>query len=74
MQAHTLVLPIGWVFFHQAKRFVEQSDLQYCLVGNSPFLIELSGVITQLGTASPVEHSLRQLARTRLRERGASDM
>jgi hypothetical protein len=74
LRAQTLVLPIGWVFFYQAKRFVEQPDPQYCLLGNSPFLIELSGLMTQLGTASPVERSLRQLAHTRLRQRGASDV
>jgi hypothetical protein len=57
----TLDRPYGWVFFYNAKRYLETGDPLEALGGNSPILVEAdSGELTLLGTAEPVEDALQR--------------
>jgi hypothetical protein len=48
-----------WVFFFNARAFLETGDLRHSLVGNGPLLVDKrSGALRQAGTAHPVEHYL----------------
>jgi hypothetical protein len=58
----TIEKPYGWVFFHNAKKFIASRQFGDALLGNSPMLVESqSGRITYLGTACGVEESLQKL-------------
>lgn len=53
----------GWVFFYQAKEFLETGALSAMLAGNAPFIVNRKdGVIHVLGTAYPVDVYLKEYA------------
>jgi Immunity protein 35 len=55
--------PFGWVFFYQAKEFLETGALNAMLAGNAPFIVNRrDGVIHVLGTAHPVDVYLKEYA------------
>lgn len=57
----TIEKPYGWVFFYDSKRYVETKDIGFALAGNGPLIVEkLDGSLHVLGTALPVEDSLRE--------------
>ena len=44
----TLRKPYGWVFFYQARKFVETGDYRFALVGNAPVVVMLDGQIIRI--------------------------
>lgn len=64
MSESTMAKPYGWVFFFDAKRFLETGIPLEALGGNSPILVEATnGRITLLGTGTPVVESLLKFER-----------
>ena len=62
----TLDRPYGWVFFYNAKRYLETGDPLEALGGNSPIVVEAdSGELILLGTAEPVEDALQRFEEAR---------
>jgi hypothetical protein len=61
---YTRELPYGWLFFYQAKRFVETGDPKYMVGGNAPYFVDReSGDLHMLGTAMRVEKYLETFER-----------
>jgi hypothetical protein len=61
----TVDRPYGWVFFYQARRFVETRDPMQQLVGNAPIIINrFSDELRCTGTAHPVAHYLAEYEAT----------
>lgn len=55
--------PFGWVFFYQAKEYLETGILSAMLAGNAPFIVNRrDGAIHVLGTAHPVDVYLKEYA------------
>ncbi len=55
LDAETIELPWGWVFFYQSKRFIETGDIRDALAGNAPYLVNrLTGEFALTGTSVPV--------------------
>ena len=53
----------GWVYFYQAKEFLETGALSSMLAGNAPFVVNRSkGTVQVLGTAHPVDVYLKEYA------------
>jgi hypothetical protein len=58
---YTISRPYGWVFFYQSRRFLENGDPSDALAGNGPVVVlSRDGSIHHLGSAHPVEETLRQ--------------
>lgn len=51
----------GWVFYYNAKEFLETNDIEYALTGNAPLIVDRKdGQLYVTGTAHPIEHYLDQ--------------
>lgn len=61
----TLEKSWGWVFFYNAKRFIETGDILYALAGNAPYIGErTTGRLLSTGTAYPLADYLAAYERT----------
>ena len=61
----TMDRPYGWVFFYQARRFVETRDPMQQLGGNAPIIINrFTHELRCTGTDRPVEHYLAEYEAT----------
>ena len=55
----------GWVFFYQAREYMETGALSSMLAGNAPFVVNRSdGAVQVLGTVHPVDVYLKEYAET----------
>jgi immunity protein 35 of polymorphic toxin system len=53
--------PFGWVFFYNTRRFLEEGDWSYALIGNAPIVVlRASGEVRPTGTALPLDHYLQE--------------
>lgn len=53
----------GWVFFYQAKEYMETGTLSSMLAGNAPFIVNRrDGAVHVLGTVHPVDVYLKEYA------------
>jgi len=53
----------GWVFFYQAKEYMETGALSSMLAGNAPFIVNRrDGAVHVLGTVHPVDVYLKEYA------------
>jgi len=53
----------GWVFFYQAKEYLETGALSSMLAGNAPFIVNRrDGAVHVLGTVHPVDVYLKEYA------------
>lgn len=51
-ESSTLHLPYGWVFFFNERRYIEENDIRYMLLGNAPIIVNKeTGKLTVTGTA-----------------------
>ena len=51
----------GNVFYYNSRKFIEERDIDYALLGNGPFLVEKNtGKIFQFGTAESEEYYLNE--------------
>jgi hypothetical protein len=54
----------GWIFFYNAKEYLETGDFRFCLAGNAPlFVAKHDGAIYVTGTARPVEQYVEEIER-----------
>jgi hypothetical protein len=54
----------GWVFVYQSRRYIESGDLEHCLVGNGPIVVDKhSGEVAILGTYAPIAQMLTDYVR-----------
>jgi hypothetical protein len=52
----------GWVFFYQAREYLERGMLSSMLAGNAPFVVlRESGAIKTLGTVHPASFYIDEL-------------
>ena len=70
----TLERPFGWVFFYEAKRFLETRNVMDRLIGNSPLIVDRNdGAVHVTGTRRPIEFYLDAYEKTgKLPERPAT--
>ena len=61
VDALTLESSSGWMFFYQARRYLQTQDPSDALAGNSPLIVDrLTGKVTETDTAHPAEYYLAQ--------------
>lgn len=61
----TIERPFGWVFFYEAKKFLNSHDVKERLIGNSPFIIDRNdGSLHVTGTRRPIEFYLEAYEKT----------
>jgi hypothetical protein len=66
VEAQTIEHPHGWMFFYQARRYLETQHTSDALAGNAPLIVDRhTGQITETGTAHPPEYYLTQYATAR---------
>ena len=54
VEKSTIEKPFGWVFFYNAKRFVETGESRYRLAGNGPVIVNKhNGSVEFFGSAKP---------------------
>lgn len=64
LEDRALVLPYGWVFFYQSRRFLETGDPIEAVAGNAPLLVTRAGELYETGTAHRLETYLREFERS----------
>ena len=61
MDDETIEKAYGWVFFYQAKAYLESGDIVDALVGNAPYIVnKYTGEVHETGTANPVEEYIAE--------------
>ena len=61
----TIAKPYGWVFFYQAKEFLDNGTASSQLVGNAPIIVNRNtSELRVTGTAKPLEHDLEEYEKT----------
>jgi Immunity protein 35 len=61
LESETIELSLGWVFFYQSRRYLENHNPSEALAGNAPLIVDrLTGQVTETGTAYPLEYYLMQ--------------
>jgi hypothetical protein len=68
----TLRKPYGYVFFYQAREYVETGDIMFMLAGNGPTVVLHDGSVHPLSTAYPPEESIAAFERERGLASGAT--
>jgi hypothetical protein len=59
LDGNTLKREFGWVFFYNARRYVETGNITHALAGNAPIVVtSRDRRIHVTGTAHPLEHYL----------------
>lgn len=54
----------GWVFFYEAKNYLDTQDISVMLVGNSPLLVlKRDGSVRLVSTSKPLDQALVDAAR-----------
>jgi hypothetical protein len=60
IEEETIERPYGWVFVYNSRQYLETGQFRYMLAGNGPIVVERAdGSMHQLGTALPMEESMR---------------
>jgi hypothetical protein len=58
---HKVKKPYGNLYHYNSRKFIEEKDYDYALIGNGPFLVESqTGKIFQFGTAKSDEYYLKE--------------
>jgi len=56
LEEETIEKPWGWVFFYNARQYVETGDVQFHLFGNAPYIVNRNtGELLVAGTAEDIE-------------------
>lgn len=51
----------GNVYYYNTRKFIEERDINYALLGNGPFLVEKkNGKVFEFGTGKPLEYYLKE--------------
>lgn len=54
---HTIEASFGWVFFYNARAFLETGDRAYALAGNAPLIVDrTTGAVVVTGTGRSAKH------------------
>ena len=60
-QDEVIEYDFGWVFYYNAKEYLETNDMELGLTGNAPLIVDRNdGQLYITGTAYPIEHYLDQ--------------
>jgi hypothetical protein len=71
---HTIERPWGWVFFYNARGFLD-GDMRYALGGNAPIIVNrYDGTFRDTGTAAPVEYYIAEYEAELERQSGAWEL
>jgi hypothetical protein len=68
MDEHTRELDFGWVFFYQAREYLETGDTEKMMVGNAPLIVDRTGRAFVTGTALSIEQYIDEYRKGRLQE------
>jgi len=72
LDAATIAVEFGSVFFYTSKLHMETGDFSHALAGNAPLIVDKdAGTVHETGTAHPIEHYMNQyrgLDASRLRD------
>jgi hypothetical protein len=61
----TIAKPYGWIFFYQAKEFLDNGTASARLAGNAPIIVNRNtSELRVTGTAKPLEHYLVEYEKT----------
>jgi Immunity protein 35 len=61
----TITKPYGWIFFYQAKAFLDNGTASAVLAGNAPIIVNRNTDELRLtGTTEPLEHYLEEYEKT----------
>ena len=61
LQEHTIEKSYGSIYFYNSKKYIEDDDFNFALVGNAPFLIEKkTGKIVIFGTSHDIEYYIEE--------------
>lgn len=61
LKEYTIKKPYGNIYIYNSKKYIEDNDFNYALVGNAPFLVDKkTGKITIFGTAYDIEHYISE--------------
>jgi len=61
----TIAKPCGWIFFYQAKEFLDNGTASSQFVGNAPITVNRNtSELRVTGTAKPLEHYLEEYEKT----------
>ncbi|MCA1552427.1 hypothetical protein I6F36_37320 [Bradyrhizobium sp. BRP19] len=61
----TVAKPYGWIFFYEAKQFLDIGDDSAALVGNAPIIVDRDTLeLRSRATAWPLEHHLNEYEKT----------
>ena len=61
LEEETIEKQWGWVFFYQAKSYIETGDFREMLGGNAPIIVNRNtGELFHTGTAHEVEHYISE--------------
>jgi hypothetical protein len=52
---------VGWIFFYQSKKYLDDGDPDECLVGNAPIVVDRDGKVHMTGTGEPLEYYLERI-------------
>jgi len=64
IEGSTRETEFGWLFFYNAKEYLETGDFRYCLAGNAPlFISKRDGAVYVTGTARPIEEYVEEIER-----------
>ena len=56
----TVKRDLGWVFFYQARRYLETGQARYMLLGAGPvYVVSATGAVVALGSSRPWEELVR---------------
>jgi hypothetical protein len=62
----TIETEFGWVFFYDAKKFLETREFRDRLLGNAPIIVDkYRGTLHMTGTARPIEEYIREFVEAR---------
>ena len=55
----TIERPFGWVFFYNAREYLEAGNELAALAGNAPYIVNrFTGAVVVTGTGHPIEYYL----------------
>jgi hypothetical protein len=61
----TIAKPYGWIFFYQAKEYLDDGTESARLVGNAPIIVDRNtSELRVTGTGRPLEHYLADYEKT----------
>lgn len=61
LDASTVEVERGWVFFYNSTDFIQTGNPSDALAGNGPLFVSLDGRLTELPSSKPWQRALKEL-------------